>query len=51
MTINVKAQLVPTNDKSKDVPDFRLYDGVADLGAAGREIGKADETPCLFDQA
>lgn len=47
MTINVKAQLVPTKDKSKGAPDFRLYAGGAELGAAWRETGKDGQTPYL----
>ena len=38
MTINVKAQLVPNNTKANDdAPDFRLYAGGAELGAAWRQ--------------
>ena len=42
MTINVKAQLVPNKEKSKnkDAPDFRLYAGGAELGAAWRQDSK-----------
>lgn len=47
MTINVKAQLVPNKDKSRGAPDFRLYAGGAELGAAWRQAAKADETPYL----
>ena len=48
MTINVKAQLVPNSDKASDgAPDFRLYAGGAELGAAWREESKSGETPYL----
>lgn len=49
MTINVKAQLVPNKDKGKsqEAPDFRLYAGGAELGAAWREDSKNTETPYL----
>ena len=48
MTINVKAQLVPNADKASDsAPDFRLYAGGAELGAAWREESKSGETPYL----
>jgi len=48
MTINVKAQLVPNEDKTSDsAPDFRLYAGGAELGAAWREESKDGETPYL----
>lgn len=48
MTINVKAQLVPNADKANDsAPDFRLYAGGAELGAAWREESKSGETPYL----
>jgi uncharacterized protein (DUF736 family) len=48
MTINVKAQLVPNTDKASDsAPDFRLYAGGAELGAAWREERKSGETPYL----
>ncbi len=48
MTIDVKAQLVPNKDKSADgAPDFRLYAGGAELGAAWRQESKDGETPYL----
>ncbi|MAN73661.1 DUF736 domain-containing protein [Henriciella sp.] len=48
LTINVKAQLVPNTDKASDgAPDFRLYAGGAELGAAWREESKKGETPYL----
>jgi len=60
MTINVKAQLVPNKDKDKDkdkdkgkgkgsdgTPDFRLYAGGAELGAAWRQASKEGEKPYL----
>ena len=41
MTINVKAQLVPNKSKANDdAPDFRLYAGGAELGAAWRQDSK-----------
>jgi len=50
LTINVKAQLVPNADKDKSgdgAPDFRIYAGGAELGAAWREDSKDGETPYL----
>ncbi len=48
MTINVKAQLVPNNKKTTEgAPDYRLYAGGAELGAAWREESKQGETPYL----
>ena len=47
MTINVKAQLVPNKDKTNGAPDFRIYAGGAELGAAWREESKVGETPYL----
>ena len=48
MTINVKAQLVPNKDKTNDdAPDFRIYAGGAELGAAWRQESKDGETPYL----
>ena len=48
MTINVKAQLVPNDSKAKEgAPDFRLYAGGAELGAAWRQESKDSETPYL----
>ena len=48
MTINVKAQLVPNKDKANDdAPDFRLYAGGAELGAAWKQESKDGETPYL----
>lgn len=50
LTINVKAQLVPNKDKQTSgdgAPDFRIYAGGAELGAAWREDSKDGETPYL----
>lgn len=49
MTINVKAQLVPNKDKgeNKEAPDFRLYAGGAELGAAWRHDSRDSEIPYL----
>ena len=47
MTINVKAQLVPNQEKANGAPDFRLYAGGAELGAAWRQESKDGETPYL----
>ena len=48
MTINVKAQLVPNANKSNEgAPDFRLYAGGAELGAAWRQESKDGEKPYL----
>lgn len=47
MTINVKAQLVPNKDKANGAPDFRLYAGGAELGAAWHQESKGGETPFL----
>jgi len=48
MTINVKDQLVPNKTKAKDgAPNYRLYAGVAELGAAWRQDSKDGETPAL----
>ena len=47
MTINVKAQLVPNKEKTNGAPDFRLYAGGAELGAAWHQASKDGETPFL----
>ena len=48
ITTNVKAQLVPNADKASDgAPDFRLYAGGAELGAAWRKESKDGDTPYL----
>ena len=48
MTINVKAQLVPnTNKANNSAPDYRLYAGGAELGAAWHQESKDGETPYL----
>lgn len=47
MTINVKVQLVPNTEKTNGAPDFRIYAGGAELGAAWREESKDGETPYL----
>lgn len=51
MTINVKAQLVPNKKKANEsAPDFRIYAGGAELGAAWREESKGGDTPYLSVQ-
>lgn len=48
MTINVKAQLVPNDSKANEgAPDFRVYAGGAELGAAWRQESKDGEKPYL----
>ena len=48
MTINVKVQLVPNKTKANDdAPDYRLYAGGVELGAAWRQDSKDGETPYL----
>lgn len=48
MTINVKAQLVANTKKANaSAPDYRLYAGGAELGAAWRQESKQGETPYL----
>lgn len=44
MTINVKAKIVINeNKKSDSAPDFRIYAGQAELGAAWKAQTKGDE--------
>ena len=51
MTINVKAQLVPNKSKAnQSAPDYRIYAGGAELGAAWREESKDGEKPYLSVQ-
>ncbi|MEQ8301316.1 MAG: DUF736 domain-containing protein [Hyphomonas sp.] len=48
MTINVKAQLVPNKAKvNDDAPDFRLFAGGAELGAAWHQDSNDGETSYL----
>ena len=47
MTINVKAQMVPVTDKAEAGPDYRIFAGGAELGAAWRHESKDGETPYL----
>ena len=47
MTINVKAQMVPVAEKAEGGPDYRIFAGGAELGAAWREESKDGETPYL----
>lgn len=48
MTINVKAQLIPNKTKAnEEAPDYRLYAGGAELGAAWQQKSKHGETPYL----
>ncbi len=42
MTINVKAQFVPNESDAAGAPDYRVFAGGAELGAAWEE--KADDT-------
>ncbi|WP_306253325.1 DUF736 domain-containing protein [Parvularcula sp. IMCC14364] len=44
MTINVKSTFVPNDKNGNDkAPDFRIYAGGAELGAAWRAKGKGDK--------
>jgi uncharacterized protein (DUF736 family) len=47
LTLNVRARLVPNKDKTKGAPDYRLFAGGAELGAAWRQESKDGETPYL----
>lgn len=47
LTINAKAQMVPNDNGASGAPDFRIYAGGAELGAAWREESKDGETPYL----
>lgn len=47
LTMNVKAQFVPVKDKSEGGPDFRIFAGGAELGAAWSEDSRSGETPYL----
>ena len=48
MTINVKSQIVPNAKKAHaDAPDFRVYAGGAELGAAWRQETKDGDKPYL----
>ncbi|MEE9454660.1 MAG: DUF736 domain-containing protein [Paracoccaceae bacterium] len=44
LTINVKVKIVTNSDKKSDsAPDFRIYAGQAELGAAWKAQSKGDE--------
>tara|TARA_R110001606_G_scaffold12165_4_gene52326 strand:+ start:3309 stop:3617 length:309 start_codon:yes stop_codon:yes gene_type:complete len=47
MTINVKAQLVPNKTKTNEAPEYRIYAGGAELGAAWRQESKNGGAPYL----
>ncbi len=48
MTINVKAKFLENVEKANDkAPDYRVFAGGAELGAAWREKGKDGETGYL----
>ena len=47
LTMNVKAQFVPMKDKAENGPDYRIFAGGAELGAAWAEESKDGETPYL----
>lgn len=44
LTINAKTQMVPNASDSDGAPDFRLFAGGAELGAAWREESKDGAT-------
>jgi len=45
MTINVKAKIVANDNKKSDsAPDFRVYAGQAELGAAWKAKTKGDDS-------
>ena len=44
LTMNVKARIVANDEKaSEDAPDFRIYAGRTELGAAWKSRSKAEE--------
>lgn len=47
LTINVKAEFVPVADKPDGAPDFRVFAGGAEIGAAWCEESRDGETPYL----
>ncbi|MEE9380699.1 MAG: DUF736 domain-containing protein [Hyphomonadaceae bacterium] len=47
LTINARAQMVPNENRENGAPDFRIFAGGAELGAAWREESKDGETPYL----
>lgn len=42
LTLNVKVKLVPTEKDSENAPDFRIYAGTFELGAAWKKTSKAN---------
>lgn len=47
LTINVKAQMVPVADKTESGPDYRIFAGEAELGAAWHQESNTSETAYL----
>ena len=47
LTINAKAQIVPVSGGASGAPDYRIYAGGAELGAAWREQSKDGATEYL----
>ncbi len=52
LTVNAKIRLEPTRQKGPgepkaDAPDYRVYSGVCELGAAWRRGGESGGTPYL----
>ena len=42
LTLNVKVKLVPTTKDSDNAPDFRIYAGAYEFGAAWKKTSKAN---------
>ena len=42
LTVNVKVKLVPTTKDTDNAPDFRIYAGPYELGAAWKKTSKAN---------
>lgn len=42
LTLNVKVKLVPSDKESENAPDYRIYAGNFEIGAAWKKVSKAN---------
>jgi len=42
LTLNVKVKLVPSDKEKENAPDYRIYAGKFEIGAAWKKVSKAN---------
>jgi uncharacterized protein (DUF736 family) len=47
LTLNVKAKIVPSEKENDKAPDFRIFAGATEFGAAWKKVGKESEREYL----